>query len=759
MIFTICVSCSLTQNVQDGESILISNNIIFKNKNDKAKITDLEKYIRQKPQSSLFGFNTKVMMYNINKKWGSAPILYDKNLTISSLSNMRNHLEYLGYYNSVVKDSVISDDKLTKVHYIVTLGNTYLIDSIVYSAPDEQMLNILLNYRDKSEIQSGKILSENLLESESVKIAEMFQNSGYFNFNKNYLFFKADTLLHNGKANLSIDIKEYTRAQTEEQSRKHNVYTFKRPLIKTTRTFQNRSRFDFEEDSTTLARRDSLLRVIDILTDTVNYRDVDIVRRMGQTLVKNRFLNRANLIKENTIYKKQIIEDTYSRFASLGLFSNVNIQLQEEDSLIIQPIINLQASTLQGYKASLQGSVNSNGLFGISPAVSYYHKNLFKGAELFSIGFTGDFQFKPHSSLRSTELGVVSSIDFPRFILAPNSWFKSKTLPHTQITLSYNYQTRPEFTRNIIAASYNYSWNVGEKLFLRATPLQANIVRVYNLDSLFFSRDRDPYLQYSYQNHFDVGVGANVYYTTDPSANPIKNYFYFRYQVDLAGNLISLFNKNLKKNDKGERLIWNSPYTQYFTMEASGVYTIKFNANPANMLSMRLLAGVGKGYGNSKILPFEKQLWGGGAYSLRGWQPRTLGPGSAPRDTTFRLPNQTGDIRLEANIEYRFPMFWLLRGAIFVDAGNIWTFKRKLQPEDELSKYQADSRGVFKFNNFYKHIALDWGLGLRLDITFAILRLDIGFKTYNPATSKWVKPKDYFRDNNTQISFGVGYPF
>ena len=274
-----------------------------------------------------------------------------------------------------------------------------------------------------------------------------------------------------------------------------------------------------------------------------------------------------------------------------------------------------------------------------------------------------------------------------------------------------------------------------------------NIVKIYNMKPDFYESLRDPFLINSYQDHFDLGMGMNIYYTTDASPVPAHSYFYLRWQNDLSGNLLSLFNNAMPVNENGERLIWGSPYSQYYRTEGSVVYTWKFGKKEEHAVAARLLAGVGVGYGNSVTLPFEKLFWAGGAYSLRAWQARSVGPGYAQADTTFTIPNQTGDMRLEANIEYRFPLFWDFEGALFADAGNVWNL-RNGSPES-----------LFRFDSFYRHIAADWGAGLRLDLNFVLLRLDMGMKIYDPSYQSWYGPRKWLKKGNYGVQFGVGYPF
>ena len=760
-------SCSMTRVIPEGQSMLVSNEIVYTS--DKPEeLSDLSNYIKQTPKSGILGFQFPVALYNtgngsgkgwdkIAEKMGTPPLIFDQSLVNSSVSNMLNHMKYKGFYNSAITTEVKTSDKKTKVKYLVTPGKRYVIDTVSYNIPDVSMYDIMSNNQNESLVKPGTVLSEDLLEKESERLADIYRNSGYYGFDKSYFFFTGDTLSHNGKSHLEMEIRNYPRNGSQKDEVVHKVYSFDKVYVSARRNFQMNRNIRIDEDSVNTARRDSLLRVWRSQIDTIDFKDISVINftRGGNNLVRSRVLNRLNLIKPGEQYNEDIVETTYSRFSSLNLFSSVNIQQQETDSSKVQTMITLQAGNVQGYKIDLQGSTNSNGLLGISPSISYFHKNLFRGAELLTVSLMGDFQFKFHSDIHSTELGVNTTLDLPRFLFAPNSWFRSKTIPHTEIGASMSYQTRPEYTRNIISGSFTYTWNVRRKLFFKATPLRANIVRMFDIDTVFYRSLSDPYLKNSFSNHFDIGVGASLYYVSDPATNPQDSYFYLRYNLDLSGNLLSLLNGSLKTNSNGEHLIWNSPYSQYVKTELSAVYTFKFGQNPNHMLALRALGGVGKGYGNSDMLPLEKMFWGGGAYDMRGWQPRTLGPGYAPRDSAFTIPNQTGDIKLEGNLEYRFPIISMFNGAVFTDVGNIWTFDRKPKDPSET----IDTRGVFRSKDFYKHLAWDVGLGLRLDLNFAVIRLDLGFKTFNPATSEWNGPDRWFKKNNYEISFGIGYPF
>ncbi len=747
-------SCSTTRVIPEGQSRLKANKIIIENSKT-FEASSLQPYLKQKPNSSfIFGWNPFLNIYNWgngkdngwNKfvtKLGQAPIIYDYSLVESSKKNIKTHLVSLGYYNSIVKANVFTRKKKTSVFYKIYLGKQYPIDYITYTIADSSLAKVFYADTANSTVKVGDILSENSLTNESQRVEFYLKNQGYYGFSKNYFFFEADTLKGDGKASLDIAIKDYTRNEQPKDARPHKKYTFGNVYIKPMRNFNTAQRTFYLPYNTTDS---TAVRNRNLYTpDTTLYKGIHIVGN-GKLLLRKRFMWRFNQIKPGTPYNEESVSNTYRRFTNIGIFNSVNLQLDEEDSCKVKTDIALTASALQGYKVNLEASTNSSGLFGISPTISYYHKNIFRGGETFTASLMGDFQFKFNSDVRSTEFGVSTSLNIPNFLLLPDSWFHSTLAPRTEISLSFNYQERPEYTRNMISGSYGYSWSSRNRLFFKVNPIQFNIVKLSDISSSFYESLKDPFLRNSYQDHFDFGLGANLYFTTDASANPTKSYFYLRWQNDLAGNFLSLLNGALKENENGDKLIWGSPYSQYYRGEVSAVYTWKFGKKTNHAIAARFLIGAGKGYGNSKALPFEKLFWSGGAYSLRAWQARTVGPGSAPRDTTFSIPNQAGDIRLEANIEYRFPIFWSFDGAIFVDAGNIWNINRS---ED----------GVFKFNSFYKHIAADWGLGLRLNLGFALLRVDWGMKIYDPAENLWIGPEKWFKSNNYAIQFGVGYPF
>ena len=709
-------SCSTTRVLQDGEYRLQKNTLEVTN-DRKFNSRSVEPYIKQKPNASFFGWNPFLNLYNMTngkgkgwdkfvRKVGVAPVVYDPDLVESSIDNITGHLEYLGYYNSKVESEVSVKKRRVKVNYAITLGKRFPIKELEFELPEGELREEFLKDTASVTIKKGSWLSEASLESESDRSSKYLRDRGFYGFSKNYYFFEADTLSCPDSAILKMSIRNYTRNETEKDAR---------PLQK------------------------------------FYIGDVSIIHPKSLK-IREKILTNLNTIIPGELYREKDISNTYSRLSALNVFSGVNIEMNQSDATTVDCSINLTQSKLQGFKVNLEASSNSTGLFGVSPQLSYYHKNIFRGGEWLNLSFMGNFQFKFNDDVRSNEFGVSAGISFPKFLFLPYRLFKG-AMPRTEVSLSYNYQNRPEYTRNIISTSLAYTGIIGSRIYYQFYPVQLNIVRLFNLDPAFFkSLEDNPFMRNAYQDHFDLGLGGNLYYTTNAEVVPKTSFFYTRLQFDIAGNLLSAFNPLMRKDANGSGMIWNTPYSQYVRAEFQVGKTWRFGKNNGQALATRFLAGAGYAYGNSTALPFEKHFYAGGANSLRGWQARTVGPGTSPMDSTFVIPNQTGDMKLEANVEYRFNIVWKLGGAVFVDAGNVWTIR------DTGNRNNALSR--ISWQNFGKSIAMNWGAGVRLDLNFLLLRVDLGMKIHDPARAQsWVGPGEWLKRDGFAIHFGVGYPF
>ena len=713
-------SCSTTRVLQDGEYRLAKNEVLIEN--DKRFSTNkVEPYIKQKPNSNLiFGWNPFLNVYNwggksnsffarLFRKIGTPPVVYEPDKVNASEDNIKRHLEYLGYYGSVVGSEVNVKRKNVKVTYKVTLGKRFPIKDIHYNVPSEgTFASDFLRDTGRVLVRRGDWLSEEMLENESQRSSAKMRNLGYYGFSKSHYFFQADTLTDPGNAILEYRINEYTRNESEKDATPIRKFTFNDVVISRPETFK----------------------------------------------IREKVLRDLNTIRPGDLYSENLVNNTYTRLSSLSVLSSVNVDVRQIDTALVNADISLSGARLQGTKVNIEASSNSSGLFGISPGLSYYHRNIFRGGEVLNLNFSGNFQFKPNSDMRSTEFSVSAGVKIPRFVFVPVHKFR-KAVPYTEIKASYNYQDRPEYKRNIISYSFGYTGSY-KKLYFQFYPTQLNIVRMFKIDPTFFDNVMmNSIVRSAYTDHFDFGAGGTLYYTTSTDVNPKNSYHYFKFQFNEAGNVLSLFNPVIRKDNKtGEHQIWGTSYSQYVRGEFTAGKTWVFGKNGKQAIATRFLAGAGLPYGNSSSMPFEQQFYSGGANSLRGWQARTIGPGTAPRDTVFVIPNQTGDVKLEANLEYRFGLFWKFNGAVFADAGNVWYLK-----DNGLTSYD---QGKINARNLLEGIAIDWGLGLRLDLNFILVRLDMGMVVRNPSKEpeqRWVGPGGWFRRDGFAVHFGVGYPF
>ncbi|HBN01682.1 MAG TPA: hypothetical protein DD383_03530, partial [Rikenellaceae bacterium] len=479
----LCFSCSTTRVLEDGQYRLASNKVEVCN-DSRFNTKEIESYIKQKPNSYIiFGWNPFLNIYNwsgknpekaINKlirKMGTAPVVYQPSQVEASLDNIKRHLEYLGYYGSDVRSDVQVKGKKANVTYSVTLGRRYRIGKVTYSVPEGEFKNDFFADTSAITVRPGDFLSEDALEKETERSASALRQKGYFGFTKNYFSFEADTLNSRDTADLLMMVKEYTRNQTPEYARPHRKYSF---------------------------------GIVSISYD----KDLKF---------NNKVLKDMCTIRPGDMYDEREVNTTYSRLSALRLFSGVNIALNPRDSGIVNCDINLTKSRMQGFKVNLEGSTNSTGLIGISPQLSYYHKNIFHGGQWLNLGFLGNFQFKyDDKNVKSNEFGVSVGLSFPEFLGLPNSMFKGPSVPRTEINASYNYQNRPEYTRNMISTSFGYSGSLRNgRFFYQFYPIQAKIVRLTNLDPNFYTTlSGNPFMRDAYQNHFDVGSGLVAYYTT-----------------------------------------------------------------------------------------------------------------------------------------------------------------------------------------------------------------------------------------------------
>ena len=711
----------------EGTYRLAKNKIVVTN-DKKFNPQSLVPYLKQRENASgIFGWKPMLLLYNTQngkgggwdklvQKLGDPPVVFEEGLVQPTERNLKGHLDYIGYYNSTVESEINYKGREAFVTYKVTLGNRITVDSVAFELPEnEEFRNAFLAHSSHVTIHKGSFLSEEALSQEAARSSEYLRTQGYYGFSKTHFLFEADTLTRPGHALLTLRINEYSSGENAD-SVSSSIEKFRFGPVNI--DYPKRLKF-----------RESVLRGL-------------------------------NTIKPGEIYNEKAVNNTYSRLSQVPLFSSVNIETSVGEDGRVHSNIKLSQSRLQGIKLGLEASANANWLFSVSPQITYFHKNIFGGGEVLNFSLMTKHQFMFKSDVASNEVVVGVGLRFPKFVFLPYSAFPGR-MPHTDIKLSFSYQRRPEFERILFSGSFGYVGTVGDYFSYQFNPLQLNLVRVPFLDPTFVQKmSANPFLIYSFSEQIDLGMGGTLLYKTNPAINPKTSYFWSRLHFNLSGNLVSLFNSLMPfAPDDGtgypRRLLFGMPYSQYVRAEWSVGQVFRFGRDDRQAVALRFLIGAGVGYGNSSTMPFDKMFYAGGANSMRGWQVRTLGPGTAQPYAYFVVPSQVAAAKVEFNAEYRFPIFWKFEGAAFVDVGNIYEIFTKTHEQF----FVLDTAAAFSFDHL-ESLAANWGLGLRLDLDFLLLRLDVGFRFHDPVREKkWLGFKEMFSANGCAIHFGIGYPF
>ncbi len=756
-------SCSSTKHVPNGK-YLVDNVKIAVNDTKNISGQDLFNYLRQTPNHKVLGFfKIQLATYNLSgsdtskwhNKWlrrmGQAPVIYDRQLTQASANQLRQALINRGYMNTTVSIDTIKHDKKKKidVHYNIYTGKPYYIASLNYNIPDTAIAKLILQDTARSSIKIGTLLDHDILDAERSAIAKTLSNNGYYEFNKEYITFTADTAKSQKDVNLTMNLLPPRDSLGQpDKSAKHKVFSIRNIYFVTDYYTGKNNQYIFNID------------------DTVKHNNITILYGDDRYL-KPKILDEKCHITTNSPYNASQIDRTYESLRQLGILKSITINLRQANNTEneIDAYILLSRNKKQGITFDVEGT-NSEGDLGFGVGLTYQHRNLAKGSELLTAKVRAAYESLSGNiegliNNRYTEYVAEVGITFPKFE-APflSKSFKQKQRAATEFSVSFNFQERPEYTRIIAGAAWKYKWANRQNTTRRTFDL-IDINYVYLPKSTFDFIDQiapsNPLLRYSYEDHFIMRMGYSYYKTNQRIATTVlrkpnrqPSVYSFRTSVEMAGNLlyaISSITGQKRENDAYK--IFGIQYSQYVKGDLDYTYTRNFDER--NSLSFHFGTGIGYPYGNSSMIPFEKRFYAGGANGVRGWGVRSLGPGNFDsHNSVSDFINQCGDIRLDLSIEYRAKLFWILEGALFIDAGNIWT----------IHSYENQPGGMFRFNSFYKEIAMSYGAGLRLDFSYFLLRFDLGMKAHNPARNqeRWpiIHPK-WGRD--ATFHFAVGYPF
>lgn len=758
-------SCNISKSIPENEHLL-NKNII---KNDKPEYNeDMVAIIKQKPNRKILGlFRFHLGVYHFAnsgkerkiKTWmktaiGEKPVLLDTFLTTKSSQQLEIFMQNNGYFNAVVTDTTIYRRKKAKVIYFIKSGLPYSYRNIYTNIPDTAIQRIVLGDTSNSLIKTGKRYSANTLQKERDRITTLIKNKGYYNFNPLYITFKADSSLKNNQADLWMNISN-PRPMNNDTSLQ-------------TDTIFNRHRINYFKEVTVEMDYDPIQTYSFGVKDTVPYEGLRFVTK-GIMLkqFKPKHFSEHIFTRTDSTYSQADIDLTYRRLSDLGIFRFVNLRVENMPGLDSAGRVPLKCNILlapqerQEIKLEFEGT-NNGGNFGIAGNLVYRNKNFFKGAETFTFKMKGGLELQQNfgdTTYESTrrlaifnayEIGPEITINFPR-ALWPFTTRNPKRIsnPTTSVNTGFNTQNRPEYFRQLFNLSYYYTKKTTRYNRIFFYPAEINYLNV-ELDPAFkkqLTELNDVNLVLGYTDQF-IANGRFSYVFNNQELNVRKKYLFFRVNFEFAGN--SLY---LTKAVTGETPSANKPsslfkvqFAQYIRPDIDlRLYAPLFFNN--SQLVFRIAGGLGYAYGNSVQLPFEKSFYAGGPNDIRAWRTRQLGPGSNTKEDFFE---RFGDIKITGNAEYRFDIFRKLKGAAFIDAGNIWLLEASANRE----------AGVFKADKFLDQIAIGSGLGLRFDFTFFIIRLDGAIQIKDPSKpqdERWVFNANKFSD--IIFNFGIGYPF
>lgn len=723
-------ACSTSKYIPEKEYLL--EGVEIRSDVKDFNVSALYPYVHQKANSKWFSlFKIPLGTYSISgrdstkwvnrtlKKMGEAPVIFDSTQARLSVEDLRNALKNMGYMHASVDFSTKTRGRRLTAIYMLHPGKPYTINHVEYDIQDTTIARILRCYASHlpkknhqlSALLPGSAFTLQKLDDERKRITDILLDSGYYKFHKDFVQFDADTASTANDVNLTLHLIKF-RANNDAPESAHPRYTI--------------GKIRYTNDQ-------------------------------GRLQLRRSVLDNATFLQEGAPYNYSALEDTYRSFGRLSAVRYTNIQFHERpDTTLLDCDIQLNTSKPSTIALQPEGT-NTAGDLGAAMSITYQNRNIFRGSELFSAELRGAYEaitgLEGYNDENFMEWSAETRLQFPRFI-APfvSRNMRRRSTASSELSLSWDMQNRPEFHRRVFSAAWRYRWaSTDRRINYRLDVPEINYVympwisETFKRDYLDSVSNQNVILRYNYEDLFIMKVGFGLTYTNGSDA--------MRFNIETAGNLLNSLSAglNFSRNQDGQHTLFGIAYAQYAKFDFDYTHLISFDEH--NSLALHTDFGIAYPYGNSKVLPFEKRYFSGGANSVRGWSVRELGPGSyRGKNGRIDFINQTGDMKFDLNAEYRTYLFWKFNAAAFIDAGNIWT----------LRNYPDQPGGQFRWNKFYKQIAVAYGLGLRLNFGYFILRFDMGMKAINPAYSNndehyAIFHPDFSRDFT--FHFAVGMPF
>ena len=732
--------CHTSRLIPEDSYLLTGTSVSCEDK--RVGTEELQAYMPQRPNSKWFSiFKVPLGIYSLAgsdstkrfnrflRHMGEAPVIYDRERTIQACNNMQLSVRNMGYLNAEVLLLEKAKKNKMKVFYRIIPHERYHIRDFSFEVEDDALREVLdsLNYHPaiaQNVERKNNPYSINSLDAERSRLYGLLVQNGYYKFNKEYVHFRVDTTLGHHLADVEMIVRG-AKENVDSADISHHRYHF------------GNISYDFGD---------------------------------SKPFLRQKVLRNATAITSGGLYREKDLHETYARMTRLSavMAANVRIKDREQNGDTLDVDISLSPNKRNSFSAELEGT-NSAGDFGAAASLTYQNRNFFKGSELFNIKLRGAFEaikgLSGYADQNFIEYSIESGLTFPDFKFPfLRSAFRRNAQATTEINLAFDSQDRPEFHRRVLTGVLRYRWTrMNRQLQHRFDLLDLDYVFMPWISDTFRDmylsdpQNRNAILKYNYENLFIMNWSYHFAYASRPLGASASNYgtnaYTIRLGLETAGNLLYGITSgtHTQQNDEGQYTLFNIAYAQYAKFDIAFCKSFLINKN--NSLALHAALGVAFPYGNSTILPYEKRYFSGGANSVRGWSVRELGPGTFQgNDGRIDFINQTGDIKLDLNAEYRTHLFWKIDGAAFIDAGNIWTIR----------DYKEQPGGQFRFEEFWKQIAVSYGLGLRLNFNYFILRFDGGMKVIHPAYTDnhrhfpIIHPQ-FKRDFS--FHFAVGMPF
>nr|WP_178986817.1 BamA/TamA family outer membrane protein [Winogradskyella helgolandensis] len=742
-------SCSITKHIPEGERLYTGATIEIEAdsiiKNEKELKTELETILRPEPNSKFLGMYLGLYYYYKNQKenpgflnrWlykqlGEKPVYQSSVEPFEVEAVLRNRLENKGFFYSTATSSFEEKEIEASINYKLNVTEPYKMEHFEIDSMPSPLYEAVKKETDKSPFQNNMRFDLSNMKLERQRIDTKLKQKGYYNLNSDFFIFEADTTQYDKKR---FDLFLKLKAEVPKKATiPYQIYTIN--------VFSN---YDLQDSTYVAPER----------FNNKNY--------IQDTLfMKLKYLDEFVTLKEGDLYSPDESKNTARRLSKIGAYKYVNIQYKEIDSLetdslgLLEANIFLSPLTKRAVRAELQGVTKSNNYTGPHLALTYSNRNVFNGGETLNIstnvGYESQFASGDDAGNTSLELGLTTELIFPRvlFPVKINTDFFKYSIPKTKTSIGLNYLSRSELYTLLSAnGQFGYSWNANKYITYAFNPISVSYTRLSNTTDEFDAiLDENVYLQQSFDQQFISGMTFSFTYNEMVDAND-PNQFYLNTTLDVAGNSISLLGQETTSGEPKEFL--GLEYAQYAKADLDLRFHLNFGKDRAQTLATRLFAGYGLPYGNSDVIPYVKQYFSGGPYSVRAFKTRSLGPGTyddeSDDDSDVTYFDQTGNIRLEANVEYRFPLFSFFKGAVFADAGNVWN-----------SKTNSVFDGEDKFtSNFINELGMGAGFGLHIDVQGFVIRFDLAAPFHDPSLAEGERWD--FKYDEPVLNFAIGYSF